>query len=161
MSNQPTATVVTASIEVDAVIDEAFKVFTQDMASWWPAEHHILQAPLKEMVFDARVGGDIYDVGTDGSECRWGRVLAYDPPSRIVFGWKVSPQWGIEEDPDRTSEVEVRFSEITASRTRVEVEHRHIERHGDGWEGMHQAVASEGGWPLTLHNFATRIAGTA
>lgn len=157
MSNQQTATSVNASIVVDAPVDDAFKVFTEDMASWWPAEHHILQAPLKEMVFEPRVGGDVYDVGTDGSECRWGRVLAYDPPSRVVFAWMVSTTWSIEADVAHASEVEVRFSADASGGTRVDLEHRHIERHGDGWEGMHEAVASEGGWPLTLRNFAQRI----
>ncbi len=102
-------TAVATSIVVEAPIERAFAVFTEDMDSWWPKEHHILQTPLARMVFEPRVGGAIYDVGTDGSECRWARVLAYEPPHRIVFSWDISMQWQIETDPAKTSEVEVRF----------------------------------------------------
>jgi uncharacterized protein YndB with AHSA1/START domain len=109
------------------------------------------------MVFEPRAGGAVYDVGEDGSRCRWARVLAYDPPSRIVFSWDISLQWKVEEDPARTSEVEVRFVAESATRTRVELEHRHIDRHGDGWEGMRDAVGSPGGWQVGLGRFADRV----
>jgi len=79
------STAVTTSIVVDAPAEQAFAVFTQDIGSWWPTEHHILEAPLAAMVFEPRVGGHVLDVGTDGSECRWARVLAYEPPTRVVF----------------------------------------------------------------------------
>ena len=104
------------------------------MANWWPPEHHILQAKLADIVFEPRQGGNIYDRGEDGSECRWARVLAYDPPRRVVFSWDISLQWELEPDPAKTSEVEVRFISEAPGRTRVELEHRAIERHGDGWE---------------------------
>jgi uncharacterized protein YndB with AHSA1/START domain len=151
-------TAVSTSIVVDAPIEHAFAVFTEDMDSWWPQEHHILQAPLERMVFEPEVGGSIYDVGTDGSECRWARVLAYEPPHRIVFSWDINLQWQIETDPAKTSEVEVRFVADGAARTRVEVEHRHLDRVGDGWEGMRDAVGSDGGWKVGLHAFAERVA---
>src|SRR5215204_4501874 len=109
MTTQTTGTSVRASIEVNAPIDKAFDVFTQDMESWWPSTHHILQGELAEMVFEPRQGGHIYDRATDGTECRWARVLAYDPPNRVVFSWDISAQWAIETDPNKTSEVEVRF----------------------------------------------------
>jgi uncharacterized protein YndB with AHSA1/START domain len=150
-------TAVGTSIVVDAPIDDAFAVFTEDMDSWWPKEHHVLQAPLARMVFEPRVGGAIYDVGTDGSECRWARVLTYEPPHRIVFSWDISMQWQIEADPARASEVEVRFVADGQARTWVELEHRHIDRHGDGWEGMRDAVGSDGGWKVGLHAFAQRL----
>lgn len=155
---QATDNAVRTSILVDAPIDRAFSVFTADMGSWWPAEHHILQAELAEMVFEPRVGGHIYDRGTDGSESHWARVLAYEPPHRLIFSWDISLQWQIEADPDRTSEVEVRFSEESPGRTLVELEHRNIDRHGDGWEGMRDGVAGADGWGKGLTAFADRLA---
>jgi uncharacterized protein YndB with AHSA1/START domain len=151
-------TSVNSSIVVEAPIDKAFKVFTDDMGSWWPPEHHILESDLAEMVFEPRAGGHVYDRGTDGSECRWGRVLAYEPPRRVVFSWDISLQWQLEADPDRTSEVEVRFVAETPERTRVELEHRRLDRHGDGWEQMRDAVGSPEGWGVGLRAFAARAA---
>jgi uncharacterized protein YndB with AHSA1/START domain len=159
VTTSPSATSVQRSIVVDVPPDRAFKVFTEDMASWWPPEHHLLAAPLAEMVFEPVVGGAIYDRGTDGTECRWARVLAYDPPHRVVFAWSISLEWQLETDPARASEVEVRFVPEGPERTRVELEHRHLDRHGDGWEQMRDAVGSDGGWPLGLGRFAARMAG--
>ena len=151
-------TAVNTSIVVDAPVDHAFAVFTEDMDSWWPKEHHIMEAPLARMMFEAKEGGHIYDVGTDGSEFRWARVLAYEPPHRIVFSWDITTQWQIETDPARASEVEVRFVADGPARTRVELEHRHIDRHGEGWESMRDAVGSDGGWNVGLRGFAQRLA---
>jgi uncharacterized protein YndB with AHSA1/START domain len=103
------------------------------------------------------VGGNIYDRGVDGSECRWARVLAYEPPNRVVFSWDISPQWQIEPDPDKTSEVEVRFVAEGPDRTRVELEHRNLDRHGPGWESARDGVATDQGWPLYLKLFAEQV----
>jgi len=157
MTSQTTGTAVTTSIVVEAPIERAFSVFTQDIGSWWPPEHHILQAELADMVFEPRVGGAIYDRGSDGSECRWARVLAYEPPTRVVFSWDISLEWQLETDPDKTSEVEVRFVPETPGRTRVELEHRNIERHGEGWEQMRDAVGSPDGWGVGLGRFRERL----
>jgi uncharacterized protein YndB with AHSA1/START domain len=154
MSTQTTATSVQSSIFVDAPIEHAFSIFTEGIGTWWPPEHHILQAELAEMVFEPRQGGHIYDRGVDGSECRWARVLAYEPPTRVVFSWDISLRWQLESDPQRTSEVEVRFIAENPHRTRVELEHRNLDRHGDGWELMRDAVASPGGWSLGLDRLA-------
>jgi uncharacterized protein YndB with AHSA1/START domain len=154
MSTQATGTSVQTSIVVDAPLDRAFTVFTRDIASWWPPEHHLLEGELADMVFEPRVGGHIYDRAVDGRECRWARVLAYEPPHRVVFSWDISLQWQLEPDPDRTSEVEVRFVADGPARTRVELEHRKLERHGDGWEGMRAAVGSPDGWGRGLEAYA-------
>ena len=145
------------SILVPAPVERAFSLFTDEIGSWWPPEHHILQAELAEMVFEPRVGGHIYDRGIDGSECKWARVLVYEPPTRVVFSWDVSPQWQLEADPERTSEVEVRFVPDGTDRTLVELEHRNLDRHGDGWEDMRSAVGSPGGWALGLRAYADRL----
>jgi uncharacterized protein YndB with AHSA1/START domain len=84
-------------------------------------------------------------------------VLAYEPPHRFVISWDVSVQWQLETDRDKTSEVEVRFAELDSGDTRVELEHRNIERHGPGWEEMRDAVGSPGGWPAGMRAFAERV----
>jgi uncharacterized protein YndB with AHSA1/START domain len=150
---------VRTSIVVDAPIGRAFSVFTEGIGSWFPSEYNLLDVDIAERVFEPRVGGQIIDRGTDGSECRWARVLAYDPPNRVVFSWDISPQWQREADPEKTSEVEVRFVSEGPERTRVELEHRNLDRHGDGWEQTRDSVAGEGGWPGCLRRFAERLAG--
>jgi uncharacterized protein YndB with AHSA1/START domain len=148
---------VKTSIVVDAPAARAFDVFTNDIGSWWPPEHHILGAELAEMVFEPRVGGHVIDRGVDGSESRWARVLAYEPPVRVVFSWDITLDWKIASDPEQTSEVEVRFVPEDGERTRVELEHRNIERHGEGWERMRDAVGSADGWGVGLRRFAQRL----
>jgi uncharacterized protein YndB with AHSA1/START domain len=148
---------VRTQIVVEAPIERAFSVFTEDIGRWWNPEHHILQAELAEMVFEPRVGGHVYDRGVDGSECRWARVLAYEPPDRVVFSWDINPQWQLETDAEKTSEVEVRFIAEGDDRTRVELEHRNLDRHGEGWEQMGAAVGSPGGWPDGLQRFADHL----
>jgi len=141
------------SIVVEVPIAHAFKVFTEDFGSFKPREHNILAVPIAETVFEPHVGGHIYDRGVDGSECRWARVLAYEPPSRLILSWDLNPRWQIESDPDRTSEWEVSFTAESDSRTRVEIVHRNLERHGEGWESVRDGVGSEQGWPLYLRRF--------
>jgi uncharacterized protein YndB with AHSA1/START domain len=157
MSPQATDTSVRHSIVVDAPIEHAFSVFTDRFDAFKPREHNLLEVDIAETVFETRVGGNIYDRGVDGSECRWARVLAFEPPDRVVFSWDISPQWQVETDPDRASEVEVRFVAETADRTRVELEHRKLDRHGEGWEGVREGVGGEGGWPLYLGRFAQQL----
>jgi uncharacterized protein YndB with AHSA1/START domain len=152
----PEATSVQASVMVEASIDHTFWIFTHDMGSWWPPEHHILEGQLAEMVVEPAVGGRIFDRATDGTECSWARVLAFEPPSRFAFSWDISLDWKVEADPARASEVEVRFIAEGPGRTRVEPEHRHLDRHGNGWEGMRDAVGSPDGWAVGLHRFAER-----
>jgi uncharacterized protein YndB with AHSA1/START domain len=158
MPETANSTPVRSSIVVDAPIERAFAVFTADIASWWPPEHHILQAELDSMVFEPRVGGSIVDRGVDGSECRWARVLVHTPPHRVVFSWDVGLERQVETDPGRTSEVEVDFSPVGPDRTRVDLEHRDIDRHGPGREQMHGAVGSPDGWAVGLARFTARLA---
>jgi uncharacterized protein YndB with AHSA1/START domain len=158
MTTQASQTSVQASVVVVAPIDKAFSTFTADIGSWWPPEHHILQGELAEMVFEPRAGGHVFDRATDGTECRWARVLAYEPPHRFVLSWDINLQWQLEADPGRCSEIEVRFLSEGPSSTRVELEHRHLERHGEGWEQMRDAVGSPDGWQRGLGRFAQRAA---
>ena len=158
MTTQPTTTSVRSSIVVEASIERAFRVFTEDFGRFKPREHNMLGVEIAATVFEPRAGGHIYDRGVDGSECRWARVLAYEPPERVVFSWDISPQWQVETDLEKTSEVEVRFVAETPRRTRVELEHRHLERHGAGWEGLRESVSSEDGWPRYLRAYAELFA---
>jgi hypothetical protein len=153
MSKHPAPAPVRHSIVVEAPLAHAFKVFTEDFGSFKPREHNLLAVPIAETVFERQVGGHVYDRGVDGSECRWGRVLAYDPPNRVLVSWDINLRWQVETDPDKTSEWEVRFTAETENRTRVEIEHRKLERHGAGWEGMRDGVGGKQGWPLYLQRF--------
>ncbi|MCZ2819046.1 SRPBCC family protein [Modestobacter sp. VKM Ac-2977] len=155
------ALVVRRQIVVHAPIDRAFATFTERFGDFKPPEHNLLGVPIAETVFDPEVGGHITDRGVDGSECRWARVLAFDPPDRVVFSWDISPQWQVETDPERTSEVEVRFVAEGPQLTRLELEHRHLDRHGDGWQAVRDGVADDAGWPLYLSGYADLVRGSS
>jgi len=161
MTSRTTEASVTLTVTVEASQATAFRTFTEDMGSWWPKEHHLLEGTLDKMVFEPVVGGDVYDLATDGSRCRWARVLAYDPPERVVISWDISLAWQLETDLDRTSEVEVRFVKLGPSTTTVELEHRHLDRHGEGWEPMREALGSPSGWGGTMRQFAEHVASVA
>ena len=152
-------TIVRRQIVVEAPIDKAFTVFTDRFGDFKPPEHNLMASPITETVFEPQVGGHIFDRAVDGSECRWARVLAYEPPNRVVFSWDISPYWQIETDPEHASEVEVRFIAETDQRTRLELEHRNIDRHGPGWEGVRDGVDNDAGWPLYLTRYAALLAG--
>jgi uncharacterized protein YndB with AHSA1/START domain len=158
VTTQAAETTVRESIVVAAPIERAFRVFTEDFGSFKPRSHNLLGVDIAETVFDPHPGGHVYDRGVDGSECRWARVLAYEPPHRVLISWDISPMWQIETDHEKTSEVEVRFIAESAERTRVELEHRHLDRHGEGWEGVRHGVGGDEGWPLYLQRYADLVA---
>jgi uncharacterized protein YndB with AHSA1/START domain len=145
-----TETSVHLQVVVQAPVEQAFRTFTNEFDRIKPREHNLLGVDIAETVFEPRVGGHVYDRGVDGSMCRWARVLAYEPPHRVVISWDISPRWQIETNPEHTSEVEIRFIAESSDRTRVELEHRYLDRHGDGWEAERETVRTEGGWPLYL-----------
>ena len=153
--------VVRREVTVDAPIERAFATFTERFGDFKPKEHNLLGVPIAETRFEPHVGGHIYDRGEDGSECRWARVLAYEPPNRVVFSWDISPYWQIEADETKTSEVEVTFVAETPTRTRLELVHRNLDRHGPGWEGLAAGVRDDQGWPLYLARYAELVAGPA
>jgi uncharacterized protein YndB with AHSA1/START domain len=154
MTQTTEPTTVTATIEVNAPQQRAFEVFTRDFGAFKPPEHNLLAVPIAETVVETHVGGHIIDRGTDGSECRWARVLAYEPHDRFVFSWDISPNWQVETDKGKTSEVEVTFTALAQDRTRVDIEHRHLDRHGDGWADVRDGVSAGEGWPLYLTRYA-------
>lgn len=144
-------------VVVNAPIERAFSLFTTEFDAIKPREHNLLSVPIAETVFEPRVGGHIYDVGVDGSQCRWARVLVYDPPTRLVFSWDIGPTWQLEANPKNASEVEVRFIAENSERTRVELEHRNLECHGPDWRAVADGVDGQAGWPLYLYRY-TEIA---
>jgi uncharacterized protein YndB with AHSA1/START domain len=150
---QPRTPAVRHQVVVNAPIERAFSVFTERFGDFKPREHNLLAVPIAETVFEREVGGHIYDRGVDGSVCRWARVLVFDPPRRVVFSWDIGPTWQVEADHDKSSEVEVLFTPESDERTRVDLEHRHIDRHGPGWESTADSVDSDAGWPLYLARY--------
>jgi uncharacterized protein YndB with AHSA1/START domain len=156
-----TETSIRTEVVVDAAQDRAFKLFTAQFDRIKPREHNLLGVDIAESVFEPYAGGRVYDRGVDGSECQWARVLVYEPPARIVFTWDISPHWQLETDLSNASEVEIRFIAESEERTRVELEHRHLDRHGDGWEGLRAGVEGEAGWPLYLARYADQVTATA
>jgi uncharacterized protein YndB with AHSA1/START domain len=161
MTTQAEQTSIQTDVVVEAPVERAFRVFVEEFDKIKPREHNMLEVDIAESVFEPREGGRVYDRGVDGSECQWARVLAYEPPERIVFTWDISPHWQIETDRSRASEVEVRFVSEGEERTRVELEHRDLDRHGDGWEGLREGVGGDQGWPLYLARFAEQVGGAA
>ena len=137
------------NLHVKAGIAKAFDVFTAGINRWWAKSHKIGVADLKEVVIEPRAGGRWYEVDTDGSTCEWGKVLAWEPPHRLVLGWQITPDF--KYDPNLLTEVEITFTE-EAGGTRVQLEHRDLEKFGERADAMRGAVNS--GWPQLLGLFA-------
>lgn len=144
---------VTRTVTVRAGRERAFTVFTEKFFTWWPKGHHIGDAELADAVIEPREGGRWYERGVDGVECDWGRVLAWEPPGRVVLSWHLQGDWEYHPDPAKASEIEIRFVEEAAGVTRVELEHRHIERH-DMFEDVLRGVDSTNGWAGILAAYA-------
>jgi len=134
------------TITVPATPDRAFRVFAEQFGLWWPREYSIGEAEMADFVIEPRVGGRWYEVGVDGAECDTGRVTVYEPPDRLVLAWHLDGNWQFDPDPSHASEVEVRFISDGEDETRVELVHRHFERHGEGASAVRAAVESTGGW---------------
>jgi uncharacterized protein YndB with AHSA1/START domain len=148
------------TIEVAVGVDRAFEVFTTEFDRIKPREHNLLGEDIAETVLEPRAGGRLYDRGVNGATCDWGSVRAFEPPRRLLLAWHISPRWQIETDPGRASEVEVIFTPIDDGHTRVELEHRRLDRHGEGWQDARGALEGGGGWPLYLSRFADLLTGS-
>lgn len=144
-------------IVVEVSQERAFAVFTGEMGRWWPNEHHVGSSPLARTVLEPRVGGSWYAVCEDGSRSDTGKVLVWDPPRRIVLAWQLAAGW--RYDPDFVTELEVRFVAEAPDRTRVELEHRDLERYGEHTEDLRRSIDAEGGWQLSLERFARAAEG--
>jgi uncharacterized protein YndB with AHSA1/START domain len=140
------------AVTVNVPQARAFQVFTEGLGSWWPRSHSIGQSPQKTAVIEPREGGCWYEIGEDGSRCEWGRVLAWEPPARLLLAWQIGGDWRF--DPDLVTEVELRFVAEDAERTRVELEHRHLERMGEAAERVREQISSPNGWGKILDLYA-------
>lgn len=138
------------TLHVEVPIETAFRVFTDRMGAWWPASHHVGNMAFKNILIDHRTGGRWYEINAKGEECIWGTVVAWEAPRQVVLSWHLQPDWTFSPDLARASEVALEFIAEGPERTRVEFEHRHLERHGAGWEKLREQVGSEGGWPAIL-----------
>jgi uncharacterized protein YndB with AHSA1/START domain len=144
-------------VSVQAPPAVAWRVFTEKMATWWPlATHKIGKAKAVDAVIEPRVGGRWYERGDDGSTCDWGRVLSWEPHSRLVLSWEISADW--QHDPNLRTEVEVRFIAEGRDGTRVELEHRHLDRYGARRDEMRGIFDSATGWSGLLASFARAAA---
>jgi uncharacterized protein YndB with AHSA1/START domain len=139
-------------------VEQAFAFFTESMGRWWPAEYHIGSADMIDTIVEPRPGGRWYERGADGSECSWGRVLAWEPPSRLVVTWQITGSWQYDDDPNRASEIEVRFSPDGPNQTVVELEHRHLDRLVGGQTMRDSIDRAGGGWSSILEVFAATAA---
>jgi uncharacterized protein YndB with AHSA1/START domain len=144
---------VVVAVEVGRGVEEAFRVFTAEIAAWWPvADHSVEPDRVEAVVLEAGVGGRLYERWHDGGQADWGRVLAWEPPARLLLSWQPNP------DRPAPTEVEVRFLALEPDRTRVELVHRGWERLGD--QGAGSRAGYEAGWPGALAAFAaTAMAG--
>jgi uncharacterized protein YndB with AHSA1/START domain len=147
------------SITVNASLDRAFAVFTDGFDTWWPRTHHIGASPMKRAILEGKAGGRCYTEQVDGTDCDWGTILAWDPPHRFVIAWQITPDWKYEPDLVKSSEVEIRFTAEPDGKTRVDLEHRHFSRCGEGAERMRAAVAGDMGWTGILQLFAAAAEG--
>ena len=151
------ATPIRKSITVKASVEHAFRVYTDGYDTWWPRTHHIGKSPMKKAIMEGKAGGRCYSEQEDGTECDWGRVLVWEPPHRIVLAWQITHQWGYEPDLAKASEVEIVFTAEPGGVTRVDLEHRHFERHGEGGAAMKATVDSPSGWSGLLALFTARV----
>ena len=158
MSQQQTYAPVVRTVTVAVPRERAFTVFTEELGTWWPREYSIGASDMADFVMEPKAGGRWYEVGVDGAECDTGTVTVYDPPARLVFAWQLDGSFRYDPDPAHGSEVEVRFVAEGPSTTRVELEHRHFERHGDGAPGVHGGVEGPQGWTYCLDQYAKAFA---
>jgi uncharacterized protein YndB with AHSA1/START domain len=149
-----TDTTFQTSITLHAPIDRAFTVFTEGFDSWWPRSHHIGASDMAEGVLEAHLDGRWFERGVDGTECEWGRVLAWDPPNHVAMSWHLDGSWSYDPDPAKASRVDVRFVAENERVTRVELAHSGLDKHGAGWEQLHAGISGPGGWVDLLRSFA-------
>ena len=158
VSGEASSYAVRKTLTINAPIEHAFRVFTEGHGKWWPLDtHHIGKVAAATAVIEPHVGGRWYERGIDGTECEWGKVLAWEPPHRLVLAWQITADW--RYDLTLQTEVEVTFVADGPGRTRLELEHRHLDRYRDQAGVMRSIFDSEGGWTGILARFATAAEG--
>lgn len=155
MTTTSTVPALHGSATVQLPVARAFEFFTASIGRWWPAEYHIGQADMVDTILEPLVGGRWFERGADGSECDWGRVLAWEPPERLVVTWQINGYWQFDDDVEHASEIEVRFTADGPRQTTVNLEHRHLDRLVEGQTMHDQIKEAGGGWSSVLERFAT------
>ncbi|HEX7128210.1 MAG TPA: SRPBCC family protein [Thermodesulfobacteriota bacterium] len=150
MTSTTTPEPIRKSLRVGVAPRRAFEVFTAGMHRWWPVENTLLASPRTAIVVEPHEGGRWFERGADGTECDWGRVLAWEPPTRILLAWQIDARWRF--DPGFVTELEVRFVPDGTDGTRVELTHRNLERFGEQAGALRAALDS--GWGKGLEAFA-------
>ncbi|MCI0687435.1 MAG: SRPBCC family protein [Sporichthyaceae bacterium] len=155
----PAATIpaFTGTVTVGVPVERAFRVFTESFTTWWPPQYHIGKADMAEAIIEPRASGRWYERGVDGSECEWGRVLAWEPPHRLVVTWQINGQFQYDPDPEHASEIEVRFTADGPGKTTVELEHRNLDRLVGG-QAVRDAISGGGGWTSILDAYVKATA---
>ncbi|RIQ29165.1 SRPBCC family protein [Jiangella rhizosphaerae] len=148
-------TSVRREVVVNAPVERAFAVFTERFDTWWPRDFQIAERPAQVFVMEPRAGGRWYERAADGTECEWGEVLAWEPPSRLLLAWRISASW--QYDPGLLTEVDVRFTDAGDGRTRVVLEHRGLEQYGAEAGRMTGTFGSDGGWSRVLAGYAAVV----
>ena len=156
MTHEPAEEPIRQVVTVPVPVERAFAAFT-DLASWWPREYTWAADTLEDIGLEPRQGGHCYERGPYGFTCHWGRVLTWEPPARLELAWQIAPDRVPEPNPANASEVELRFSPDDPSGTRVELEHRAFDRHGDAGGAYRNAMASPQGWPRLLDRYAASL----
>ncbi len=147
------------SVRVRIPVKDAFAAFVDRMGTWWPPDHQIGSTPFQAIVVEPRIGGRWFERDAQGNECLWGWVRAWDPPRRVAVSWHLGPDWKFDPNPEKASEVEIRFIEEGPAQTLVELEHSAFERHGEGYEQLRAAMGSPGAWEQTLAAFSRSVEG--
>ena len=154
MTEQATTSAVRHQVTVPIDRERAFRLFTEEIGSWWPSEGYKISEGSITEVFEPRQGGRWYELAEDGSQCTVGTILEWDPPSRFVMTWQLTPDWSLEDDLERATKVEVVFEEAEGGGTRVSLEHRGFEAYGESGARMRGEVGGEGGWPALMQLYA-------
>ena len=142
------------TISVKTNVERAFTVFTEGFDSWWPRSHKLFEADLQTAIIEPKAGGRCYQRAVDGAECDWGKVTVWEPPRRLIIAWQLDGKWQYDPDLSHASEVEVTFTADAGGLTRVDLEHRHFERHGASAGAVRTGVDSPMGWGDLLQTYA-------
>jgi uncharacterized protein YndB with AHSA1/START domain len=142
---------VVRTVTVRAAPARAFNLFTANIERWWPQSHHIGAKPFAAVIVEPHVGGRWFERDADGAECQWGKVLAWEPPTRLLLGWQITSEW--RYDPAFLTELELRFEPVDGGATLVTLKHRDLERFGADAEKV--AGQLGGGWPSIMADFVT------
>ncbi len=143
------------SIEVEAPIEQAFRVFTEGIDSWWPRNHHIGEVAMAAAILEPRAGGRWYELGVDGSECDWGVVLVWDPPRHLALSWHLDGEFRRDADDSHASRVDIHFEARGERATWVVLEHSGLDRHGSTWRTLREGISR--GWPADLLLFKDAV----